>query len=130
MDLLRKEERKALLEALRAACPETPDLIWVATLLRSKRRKLWRELWQVEGRMPQKSKARMRVWFAWLLRGFCVDSAWVLRWFCVRSAWVLHGFRVGLAWILHGTCVGYARFALGFCMGSPLVLLGFCGCLH
>ena len=27
MDLLRKEERKALLEALRAACPETPDLI-------------------------------------------------------------------------------------------------------
>jgi len=44
MDLLRKEERTALLEALRAACPETPDLIWVATPLRSKRRKLWREL--------------------------------------------------------------------------------------
>ena len=34
----------AWLEALRAACPETPDLIWVATPLRSKRRKLWREL--------------------------------------------------------------------------------------
>ena len=33
-----------MLEALRAACPETPDLIWVATPLRSKRRKLWREL--------------------------------------------------------------------------------------
>ena len=44
MDLLRKEGRKALLEALRAACPETPDLIWVATPLRSKRWKLWREL--------------------------------------------------------------------------------------
>ena len=44
MDLLRREERTALLEALRAACPETPDLIWVATPLRSKRRKLWREL--------------------------------------------------------------------------------------